>query len=79
MHFEINALGILLEKYPNLKVFDGIRHKIDAVYYLADRPWICQGLEYLRCQIVGFCRLTNEEEAIFNDNDGREDGEDTRQ
>ncbi|KAF9541528.1 hypothetical protein EC957_002964 [Mortierella hygrophila] len=65
--FEVNAMGILLERCPNLKIFDGIQHKIEADY-LTEHPWACRRLEYLRCQIVGLCRLTSDEEAIFNDN-----------
>lgn len=67
LHFEVNAMGILLERCPNLKIFDGIQHKIEAAY-LAEHPWTCRHLEYLRCQIVGLCRLTSDEEAIFSDN-----------
>lgn len=67
LHFEVNAMGILLEKCPNLKIFDGIQHKIEADY-LAEHPWACRRLEYLRCQIVGHCRLTSDKEVTFNDN-----------
>ncbi|KAG9062326.1 hypothetical protein KI688_005240 [Linnemannia hyalina] len=67
LRFEVNAMGILLERCPNLKIFDGIQHKIEADY-LAEHPWACRRIEYLRCQIVGLGRLTSDEEAIFKGN-----------
>ncbi|KAF9123123.1 hypothetical protein BGW39_009249 [Mortierella sp. 14UC] len=66
LHIEVNVMGILLERCPNLKVFDGIQHKIEADY-LVERPWVCRNLESLRCQIVGFNRLMREEETILTE------------
>ena len=37
LNFEVNAMGILLERCPNLKIFDGIQHKVETDY-LAEHP-----------------------------------------
>ncbi|KAF9929084.1 hypothetical protein FBU30_001870 [Linnemannia zychae] len=57
----LNAISILLESCPNLKIMDANFHSIDAVYLLKSR-WICENtLEILRCRIVGLSRPTLQE------------------
>lgn len=62
---EVNAIGLLLRRCPNLKILDAISHELYADYILAE-PWVCRGLETLHCQIVGMERLKFEEEDIYN-------------
>ncbi|KAF9922218.1 hypothetical protein FBU30_007704 [Linnemannia zychae] len=52
----------LLENCTQLKILDGVHHKIN-VDLLDRNPWVCSHIEELRCQFVGFSRLTAEEEA----------------
>lgn len=76
-----NVIGLLLRRCPNLKTLDAINHKLYADYVLAE-PWVCRGLETLRCQIVGMERLKfEEEEDIYStwestiDRDEKEENE----
>ncbi|KAF9156807.1 hypothetical protein BG015_001139 [Linnemannia schmuckeri] len=59
-----NVFRYLMETCSNLRVLDGVNHKID-VEDLESNEWVCSDLEKLRCQFVGFSRLTTSEEAIL--------------
>ncbi|KAF9350769.1 hypothetical protein BGX26_011124 [Mortierella sp. AD094] len=61
-HDPINQLFV---SCPNLKVFNGIEHYLNADD-LIRQPWACHGLEKLRCRIVGIERLDEEEETIYD-------------
>ncbi|KAK3840273.1 MAG: hypothetical protein JOS17DRAFT_726624, partial [Linnemannia elongata] len=60
----LNIANILLQSCTQLRVFDGIHHKIEADK-LFERPWVCSELEVFRCQIVGLTRLTSHEQALL--------------
>ncbi|KAG0279198.1 hypothetical protein BGZ95_001987 [Linnemannia exigua] len=59
-----NTVGLLLGTCPNLKVIDAPHHRITADYMLRCE-WVCQGLESLRCQLIGFSRLDKAEEELY--------------
>ncbi|KAF9318222.1 hypothetical protein BG003_011616 [Podila horticola] len=53
----------LLTTSSRLRVFDSIRHFI-LVDEMLRRPWLCMGLEWLTCRILGVNRLTDEEQSL---------------
>ncbi|KAF9180691.1 hypothetical protein BGZ51_006040 [Haplosporangium sp. Z 767] len=56
----------LLTSCPNLKSFDGVRYQLEVLEVMSTNlPWICRGLETLRCQIVGVNRLTVANEMLY--------------
>ncbi|KAG0262111.1 hypothetical protein BG011_000308 [Mortierella polycephala] len=56
----------LLTSCPNLKLFDGVRYQLEVLEVMTTNlPWVCRGLETLRCQIVGVSRLTVENEMLY--------------
>ncbi|KAF9137756.1 hypothetical protein BGX30_009921 [Mortierella sp. GBA39] len=59
-----NAIGLLLGTCPNLKKIDAPHYRID-VGYMNHFKWVCQGLESLRCQLVGFSRLDSAEQELY--------------
>ncbi|KAF8941478.1 hypothetical protein BGZ47_007369 [Haplosporangium gracile] len=59
-----NVFRHLMETCSDLRMLDGVNHKID-VEDLESNEWVCSDLEKLRCQFVGFSRLTTSEEAIL--------------
>ncbi|KAG0377216.1 hypothetical protein BGX24_006494 [Mortierella sp. AD032] len=61
-----NVFRHLMEECSDLQVLDGVRHTIEFEG-LETNEWVCSGLEKLRCQFVGFSRLTAVEEAILGD------------
>lgn len=61
----VNAVGELLRRCSNLKIFDAVRHTIEVPYVLAE-PWVCRELETFRCQLIRMGRLTSEEEVFYN-------------
>lgn len=63
-HSVVNAAGMLLETYRHLTVLDAVHMEIAAEHLIA-HPWICQGLEVFRCQIIGVNRLSEEEEMDY--------------
>ncbi|KAF9133293.1 hypothetical protein BGW39_010110 [Mortierella sp. 14UC] len=60
-----NGVATLLRRCPNLKTLDVIWHKITAADVLAE-PWVCRGLETLRCQIVGMDKLGAIEQDVYD-------------
>ncbi|KAF9097939.1 hypothetical protein BGX29_007852 [Mortierella sp. GBA35] len=60
----INVANILFSNCRHLRIFDGIHHAI-KIDLLQDQPWVCPNLEVLRCQFVGFERLNNFEQQLF--------------
>ncbi|KAF8931114.1 hypothetical protein BGZ47_000236 [Haplosporangium gracile] len=63
---ELNALNVILQSCSRLKRADASRCMIAADGLLDNQPaWVCQNLELLRCRIVGFYCLTNEEQEII--------------
>ena len=62
---KVNVIDLLLLRCPNLKILDAINHELYA-YYLLTEPWVCRGLETLRCQIIGMERLEFWEQDIYN-------------
>ncbi|KAF9366604.1 hypothetical protein BGX34_000072 [Mortierella sp. NVP85] len=62
---EHDVLHQFLVACPSLKVFDGIERFIKADDMIRE-PWACQGIEKLRCRIVGVERLTKDEQVIYN-------------
>ncbi|KAF9083962.1 hypothetical protein BGX23_010948 [Mortierella sp. AD031] len=63
--YSSSELNTLLEGCPHLKIIDAIHHKVPADRLLPGQ-WACQGLEFLRRQIVGIERLTSEEQQLLN-------------
>ncbi|KAF9541535.1 hypothetical protein EC957_002971 [Mortierella hygrophila] len=60
---KLNALNVILQSCSRLKRADASRCMIAADDLLDNQPaWVCQNLELLRCRIVGFYYLTNEEQ-----------------
>lgn len=59
-----NVFRYLMETCLDLRVLDGVSHKID-VEDLESHAWVCSDLEKLRCQFVGISRLAVSEEAIL--------------
>lgn len=59
-----NTIGLLLGTCPNLTKINAPHHRIDAAY-MNRCKWICQGLESLRCQLIGFSRLDSAEEKLY--------------
>jgi hypothetical protein len=56
----------LMETCSDLRVLDGVHHKIDGEG-IGRKEWVCSDLEKLRCQFVGFSRLTASEEAMLEE------------
>ncbi|KAK3816096.1 MAG: hypothetical protein J3Q66DRAFT_192325 [Benniella sp.] len=61
---EFDGLHKFLVSCSTLKVFDGIERFVNAEDMIRE-PWACQGIEKLRCRIVGVVRLTKDEQAIY--------------
>lgn len=60
---KLNALNVILQSCSRLKRVDASRCMIAADDLLDTQPaWVCHNLELLRCRIVGFYYLTNEEQ-----------------
>ncbi|KAF9906094.1 hypothetical protein EC991_000961 [Linnemannia zychae] len=59
-----NTVGLLLGTCLNLKVIDAPHHRI-TVDHMYRCKWVCQRLESLRCQIIGFSRLDVVEQEIY--------------
>ncbi|KAF9144887.1 hypothetical protein BGX30_011107 [Mortierella sp. GBA39] len=63
---KLNALNVILQSCSRLKRADASRCMIAADDLLDNQPaWVCQNLELLRCRIVGFYYLTNEEQEVI--------------
>ncbi|KAF9150393.1 hypothetical protein BG015_007812 [Linnemannia schmuckeri] len=63
---ELNALNVILQSCSRLKWADASRCMIAADDLLDNQPaWVCQSLELLRCRIVGFYCLTDEEQEVI--------------
>ncbi|KAG9062317.1 hypothetical protein KI688_005231 [Linnemannia hyalina] len=60
------TLNGLLESCPDLKILDCINCAVQVPDW-EDEVWVCAGLETFRCQIVGFDRLSKEEERVLED------------
>ncbi|KAG0284786.1 hypothetical protein BGZ96_010876 [Linnemannia gamsii] len=58
------AIGLLLKNCPTLKKFDGIRHVLSGEIW--EEPWVCQGLEFLRCQVKGVQRLSYQDQERYD-------------
>ncbi|KAF9968003.1 hypothetical protein BGZ73_000274 [Actinomortierella ambigua] len=54
----------MLATHAKLREFNHIQHFI-KVDEMLRQPWVCMGLEWLTCRIVGVDRLTAEEEAVY--------------
>ncbi|KAG0318404.1 hypothetical protein BGZ97_003848 [Linnemannia gamsii] len=62
-----NIPTLLLKSCPHLRVFDGIKLAIDVeLDPHAAEGWICPQLRTLRCQIIGFPRLTERERVALD-------------
>ncbi|KAG0058488.1 hypothetical protein BGZ90_004921 [Linnemannia elongata] len=64
-----NVFRYLMEACFDLRVLDGVHHKID-VEDLESHEWVCSDIEKLRCQFVGISRLAVSEEAILETPEG---------
>ncbi|KAG0356723.1 hypothetical protein BG005_004335 [Podila minutissima] len=55
----------LLVSMSHLRVLNSV---VSVLYVdeMLRQPWACMGLEQLTCRIIGFARLTNEEEDLVN-------------
>ncbi|KAF9991993.1 hypothetical protein BGZ65_012840, partial [Modicella reniformis] len=60
-----DALHQFLVSCSSLKVFNGIERFVKADDIIRE-PWACQGIEKLRCRIVGIERLTQAEQVIHD-------------
>lgn len=60
------TLNGILESCPHLKILDCINCVV-LVPHWEDKAWMCAGLETFRCQVVGFTRLSVEEEKVLKD------------
>lgn len=60
----VNVVVDLLRQCSHLKVLDAIGHTVEAEYLLGE-PWVCQGLEVFRCQVIGMNRLTIWEQDFY--------------
>ncbi|KAG0273197.1 hypothetical protein BGZ95_010983 [Linnemannia exigua] len=58
------ALDLLLMNCPTLKKFDGIRHVLSGQIW--EEPWVCQGLNFLRCRVRGVQRLSPQEQERYS-------------
>jgi hypothetical protein len=47
----VNALSYFLEGCPKLRSLDASRYNVEATRLEEGRPWVCQDLELLKCQI----------------------------
>lgn len=59
-------LNGILESCPDLKILDCINCVVRVPHW-EDKVWVCVGLETFRCQVVGFSRLSMEEERVLKD------------
>jgi hypothetical protein len=62
----VNGLNIILESCPHLRIFEAIASRIEVSHMLG-RTWICKDLEVFRCQIIGFHRLSRDEEMVYGE------------
>lgn len=73
-----NVFRYLMEACFDLRVLDGVHHKID-VEDLESHEWVCSDLEKLRCQFVGISRLAVSEEAILETPEGENMNEELKE
>ncbi|KAF9352812.1 hypothetical protein BGX26_009375 [Mortierella sp. AD094] len=58
--------SVLFRSCEHLQVFSNIYHRNQVDQLSLEQPWVCHDLRVLRCQFVGFDRLTNAQEDTFN-------------
>ncbi|KAF9187080.1 hypothetical protein BGZ50_002164 [Haplosporangium sp. Z 11] len=56
----------LMMSCQNLRCIDVIESTIHVRDIVHGGPWVCLGLEVLRCRINGICRLTKLQQEIYN-------------
>ncbi|KAG0298911.1 hypothetical protein BGZ96_004218 [Linnemannia gamsii] len=61
-----NSFRHLMETCFDLRELDGVRHRIDMEDFERNE-WVCSDLEKIRCQFVGFSRLTASDEAALEE------------
>ncbi|KAF8945502.1 hypothetical protein BGZ47_002504 [Haplosporangium gracile] len=62
----VNTLSYLLEGCPWLRVLDASRYNVEATQLEEERPWVCQDLEVLKCQIIGIEGLLHTEDVAHS-------------
>ncbi|KAG0296891.1 hypothetical protein BGZ96_008246 [Linnemannia gamsii] len=61
----VDTVSPLLTSCSKLRVVD-IRYELADAKKVKEKPWVCLGMEELRCQFVGVPYLTEKEQATMN-------------